>query len=288
MINNDITTILIAFLAAVNCGLLGSFMVLRKRAMFGDAIAHAILPGIVVMFLVTRSMNPFFFWLGALVSGVAVTLLIGFLDHNAMITKGAAIELGASFFFALGVLLISVYAKAVDLDPSCVWHSNLETACFDVWRWRGLAIPKALLFLGGTLVVNLVFVGLCYRALFLISFDNLFARSLGITVRLWDYGFMLLVTFNIVICFRIINAPLVVGFLTMPPAIAWLVTDRMSYLLGYTLMVSAILAMNGYWIAKATGLSLTGMMMVVGGVLFLGLSLLVRCKASVTPGRKNA
>ena len=110
---------------------------------------------------------------------------------------------------------------------------------------------------------------------------------MGISAQRWDRAFMLLVAFNIVICFRIINAPLVVGFLTMPPAIAWLVTDSLPMLLGHTFVVSALLAMNGYWAAKVTGLSLTGMMMVVGGLLFLGLSLLVRYQESTAASQRK-
>ena len=287
MFGHDIITILIAFLAAANCGLLGSFVMLRKKAMLGDAIAHAIAPGIVIMFLLTKSMHPLFFGLGALLSGLGVTLLIGFLNKRIGVTSGAAIELGAAFFFALGILLISIYAKSVDLDPSCVWNSSLETASLDVVKWGGFDIPRAFLLLSMLLLLNTLFIYFGYRALFFIAFDASFAKSMGISVQRWDRAFMLLVAFNIVICFRIINAPLVVGFLTMPPAIAWLVTDSLPMLLGHTFVVSALLAMNGYWAAKVTGLSLTGMMMVVGGLLFLGLSLLVRYQESTAASQRK-
>ena len=248
--------------------------------MLGDAIAHAILPGIVLIFLVTHSMHPLWLGLGALVSGSAVTFVIGFLNNKVGIPSGASISLGTSSFFALGILLLSVYAKTVDLDPSCVWNSNLETACFDIWRWHNFEIPRAVVYLGLLLIVNLMCVFCCYRCLFLIAFDAPFAQSIGVSVARWDHLFMLLVTFNIVVCFRIINAPLVVGFLTMPSAIAYLVTKRLPLLLCYTFVVSAILVMNGYWIAKGTGLSLTGMMMVIGGVLFWAFSLMMRPRAN--------
>ena len=117
----DLFPLTAGVLAAVTCGLLGNFLVLRKQSLMGDAISHAVLPGLVIAFLISTSRNPMFMFLGAAVAGVATVVLVEVVKKLGRVEPGAAMGVVFSVLFALGVLLIEkAAARHVDLDADCV------------------------------------------------------------------------------------------------------------------------------------------------------------------------
>ena len=153
----DLPAMLAATLAAVACALLGNFLVLRRQSLMGDAISHAVLPGIVAGFLIagTRSTLPVF--LGAGASALITVMMIGALRRVARVEAGAAMGVSFSILFALGVLLIEqAAARHVDLDADCVLYGQLE---YISWTppesWSGLLTPDALAGLPRQVVVLL-------------------------------------------------------------------------------------------------------------------------------------
>lgn len=259
-------TILIALLAAVNCGLVGSFLVLRGQSMMGDAISHAILPGIVLAYMCTGSRAPMVMLLGAIGAAVLMSLLVAFLKIEVNISHEAAIGVSFTSFFALGVILLSIYAEKVDLDMDCVLYGALSLAIYDTWGDMG---PSAIYILLGLLVGNVLFLWLTYPSLVLISFDDNFAKSVGIRTRRWYYMLILLTAVNSVFIFNIVGAPLVLGFLVIPPAIAYLFVDKATALLLYTLVIDFIITILGHFLAVGLDSSLPGAMLTVGGLLFM-------------------
>ncbi|MEL7065737.1 MAG: metal ABC transporter permease, partial [Bacteroidota bacterium] len=125
--------ILVASLAAINCSLIGTYLVLRKMAMMGDAIAHAVLPGIVVAFLLVGSKTSFVILLGAGSVGVIATLLIEFLHRSVRLQSDASIGINFTWLFALGVILISFFSKKIDLDPDCILYGEIAYVPLDSW-----------------------------------------------------------------------------------------------------------------------------------------------------------
>src|SRR5688572_20221590 len=111
---NTFWIILTGSLAAVTCALLGCFLILRKMAMIGDAISHAVLPGIVIAFLLTGSREALPMLIGAGLLGVFSTFLIEFFHRTAKLQSDAAIGVTFTWLFALGIILISVFAGQVD------------------------------------------------------------------------------------------------------------------------------------------------------------------------------
>ncbi|MCH2085272.1 MAG: metal ABC transporter permease, partial [Saprospiraceae bacterium] len=123
--------ILTASLFAISCSLLGSFLILRKMAMVGDAISHAVLPGIVIAFLLTGSRDSFDMIIGAALLGVFTTFLIEFFHKRARLQTDAAIGVTFTWLFALGIILVSLYAGQVDVDQECVLYGEIAYVPLD-------------------------------------------------------------------------------------------------------------------------------------------------------------
>ena len=267
--------ILTASLFAISCGLLGCFLILRKMAMVGDAISHAVLPGIVVAFLLTGSRGSFEMILGASPLGVFTTFIIEFFHHEAKVQADAAIGVTFTSLFALGVILISVFAGKVDLDQDCVLYGEIAYVPIDLWITddgvnRG---PVALYVAGFILLVNVLFLVSGFRYLYVTTFDPAFALTAGISVTLWNYLLMGAVSMTTVAAFDSVGAILVVALLVCPPATAYLLTDKFQHMLGITVVIAIAISVLGYYLAVALDGSIAGAIVAVAG-LFFGLAFL--------------
>jgi manganese/zinc/iron transport system permease protein len=281
-----IPIIITGALVAVNCGLLGSFLMLRRMSMVGDAISHAVLPGIVLAFLWSGSREPFPLLIGASLSGLLATFLITYFQQKARLQGDAAIGLVFTFMFALGVLLISAFADQMDIDQECVLYGEIAYIPLDQWVLAdGTMIgPKAIYVLGVTTIITLVFLGVGYTQLKISTFDPGFAESVGIRTGWWHYALMGAVSLTTVTSFESVGAILVVAFMIGPPATVYLFTKRLSHMLIGTTILGIIIAILGYIMAWYTEASIAGCMAVMTGVLFgIGFSLSLYQKRRLRP-----
>jgi len=261
--------LLVASLVASACALLGAFLVLRKMALLGDAISHAVLPGIAVAFLLTGDRSALPMVLGAGAVGVLTVFLVELSNRTQRLKEDASIGVVFPALFALGVILISRYAGQVDLDLDCVLYGEIAYSPWDLLFFQGEPIgPKALWVNGVILLVNLLFVGLFYKELKLSTFDAELAATLGFAPLLLHYLLMALVSITVVGAFESVGAILVVAMLVVPPATAYLLTDRLSHMLMLSVGTGIASAILGYFLARVWDASIAGAMAVVAGVLF--------------------
>lgn len=262
--------ILTGSLVALCCGLLGSFLLLRQMAMVGDAISHAVLPGIVIAFLLSGSRDSLPMLAGAAALGVLATVLIEWLHRVGRVQADASIGLAYTTLFAIGIILISLFARQVDLDQECVLYGEIAYVPLDLWILdSGLSLgPRPVWILGGALLLILGFISLGYKGLQLTSFDPGYAASLGISTLFWHYALMGAVSMATVVSFESVGAILVVAFLIVPPATAYLLTDRLPVMLGLTALFGVLSAALGYGFAVLTNGSVAGAMAVAAGVWF--------------------
>jgi manganese/zinc/iron transport system permease protein len=267
--SNSLWIILASFLVAANAGLLGSFLILRKQAMIGDAISHAVLPGIAISFMLTNTTHPLVLFLGAAVASMGATFLIGFLERKIGIAADVAIGITVTTFFALGIVLVSLYTQKADLDQQCVLYGHPILIPFDVWIYGEQVMgPQALYLLGGLFLSNILFIGLCYRALLLTSFDPHFAQVIGINTTYWHYLLMFFTALTTVSAFKIVGSVLVISFLVVPTATAYLLADGLKTMIVYTLVIDAWIACLGYYLAIWMNGSIAGAMVTVAGIFF--------------------
>ncbi|MFT7588232.1 MAG: manganese/zinc/iron transport system permease protein [Limisphaerales bacterium] len=253
-------------LVAVSCGLLGCYLVLRQMAMIGDAISHAVLPGIVIAFLLTNSLSSVPAVLGAASVGLFSTFLIETVHRKGRLQSDASIGMIFTFMFALGVIMIAWKADNVDLDQECVLYGEVAFVTFDP---PVLGMPVSTLILLGNLLLIALFIGIGYRGLFLTTFDPSYAKAIGISTAFWHYSLMGMVSMTSVVSFESVGAILVVAFLIGPAAIAHLLTDRMPVMLSIATVSGIIASIGGYYLASYLNASVAGAMTSVLGIEFI-------------------
>ena len=276
----DTWIVVIGALAAVACALLGNFLVLRKMSMMGDAISHAVLPGLAVAFLVTGARASLSMFIGAAIAGVLTAVFTQWISRFGKVDEGASMGIVFTTLFALGLLLIVQGADYVDLDPSCVLYGTIELTPLDVvWRptllGLSLEVPRAALFLAGVTLFNAVFVVAFFKELRISSFDTELATTMGIDSKLMHYLLMTLVAVTTVACFEAVGSIIVIAMLIVPGATAHLLTDRLWLMVVLSVLIAIASAVLGHMSALAVpawfGFSDTctsGMMAVMAGLIF--------------------
>lgn len=267
---NDFYIILTASLVASSCALLGCFLILRKMAMVGDAISHAVLPGIVLAFLFSGSRDSVTMLIGAGVIGIFTTFLIEFFHKKAKLQTDAAIGVTFTWLFAVGVVLISIFAGKVDLDQDCVLYGEIAYVPLDlIITDSGINLgPKAIYVMAFVLVLIILFIVIGYKELFLTTFDPAYATAIGISTTLWHYLLMGAVSVTTVSSFESVGAILVVALLIAPAATAYLLTDNFKWMLVLACLSGVIASVSGYYFAVWLDGSIAGAIAAMSGVIF--------------------
>ena len=267
---NDFYIILTASLVASSCALLGCFLILRRMAMVGDAISHAVLPGIVLAFLFSGSRDSVTMLIGAGLIGIFTTFLIEFFHKKAKLQTDAAIGVTFTWLFAVGVVLISIFAGKVDLDQDCVLYGEIAYVPLDVIiSSSGTSLgPKAIYVMGLVLVLIILFIVVGYKELFLTTFDPAYASAIGISTTLWHYLLMGAVSVTTVSSFESVGAILVVALLIAPAATAYVLTDNFKWMLVLACVAGVLASVSGYYFAVWLDGSIAGAIAAMSGVIF--------------------
>ncbi|MEJ8303759.1 metal ABC transporter permease [Saccharibacillus sacchari] len=265
----DFWIILTAVLVASTCSILGCFLILRRMALVGDAISHAVLPGIAIAFLMSGTRDSMWMLLGATAFGLLTVFLIQTLQTSGL-QSDASIGIVFTALFAVGVLLISLNAQHIDLDLDCVLFGEIAYVPWDTWTLGGTDMgPRAVWMLGITLTVILLLLGLFYKQFKICAFDPAMAVACGIPVLLFHYLLMGMVSMTAVSSFESVGAILVVGMLIIPAATAYLLTNRLGVMIGLSVAVGIVSAVAGYLISYALDASIAGCIVSVAGILFI-------------------
>jgi len=255
---------IIGSMAGAACGLAGVFL-----AMVGDAISHAVLPGIVVAFLFTGGRNILPMLAGAGALGLASVLLTDVLHRKGKLQADAALGVTFTAFFAVGVILISRFAGSVELDLDCVLFGEILYAPLDPVTVAGVfTAPRAAWSLGIALLATTAFVLAAWKELKVSSFDPGLALSMGINVVVWHYLLMAVVSVTTVAAFESVGAILVIAMLVAPPNAAYLLTDRLWLMALLSVVFGVLSAIVGYGVAAALDSSIAGAMASVAGLIY--------------------
>ena len=258
-------------LVAISCALIGCFLVLRGMSLIGDAISHAVLPGIALAFLLSGSRASFPMFVGAAIFGVLTAVLIETVYKNSRIKEDASMGVVFPTLFAVGVILISLLADKVDLDQECVLYGEiafipLEDRTVLLGMTLGPEPVMIMAFVCGLIILGIV---LFYRPLLVASFDPALATSLGFSAIVIHYAMMTMLSLTIVSAFESVGAILVVSMLIAPAATAYMLTDRLSRMLMVSTVHGVLSALGGWHLSVWLECSTAGAMVVVGTGLFL-------------------
>ncbi len=260
---------LLAVVTAIACALPGVFVVLRRGSMLVDAISHAVLPGIVVGYALTRDLDSPILIIGAAVAGLLVVMGGEWLARTGLLTGDAPQALVFPALFSVGVILVTLEFANVHLDTHAVLVGDLNLAAFEQFEWAGTPIaPKYLFVMLGVLAVNVAFITAFYPRLKLTTFDAQYARVLGIRSGLLDTAFMFLVSVTVTAAFNAAGAILVIAFTIVPPATALLVSRRLPRMLALTVLIAAGSGVAGFWAAYWLDAATSAGMAVFYGLVF--------------------
>ena len=263
-------------LSAVSASLVGNFLILRKMSLLGDAISHAVLPGLAAAFFISQSRSSVPMFIGAVVVGLLTALFTEWIRGVGKVDEGASMGVVFTSLFALGLVMIVQAADQVDLDPGCVLYGAIEMTPLDMWDLFGFEIPRVVVVLGVVSLINLLFVVLFYKELKIASFDPALSTTSGIPAWLMHYLLMMLVAVTAVASFESVGNILVVAMLVVPPSAAYMLTDRLGVMITLGVCIGAAAAILGHlsalYVPQWFGFhstSTAGMMAVMAGVLFM-------------------
>lgn len=262
-------------LCAVAASLPGNFLVLRGNSLIGDAISHAVLPGLAAAFLISGSRQSVTMFIGAALVGVFTAALTHWLRSTGRVDEGVSMGVAFTTLFALGLIMITRAADVVDLDPECVLYGAIELTPLDTLSLGHVSVPRVVVMLAAVLVINLLFVLLFFKELQLTSFDPSLADALGIGHQGLHYLLMTLVAVTAVASFESVGNILVVAMFVVPPATARLLTDSLARMIALAALLAAAAGVLGHvaaitvprWFGYASTTT-AGMMTVVAGVMF--------------------
>src|SRR6056297_149273 len=293
----SLAPILIGTLAAIACALPGNFLILRRQALIGDAISHVVLPGIVVAFLVTGTVAAIPMLFGAAGAALVAVVLIEVIRRLGRIEPGAAMGVTFTTLFAAGVLLLERSdTSSVHLDVEHALMGNLETLVWlDATGWASLGDPAALAGLPDELpriaaacAVVVVLTALFWRWLKISTFDEGFARGIGLPVGAIGLGLVATAALAAVAAFDAVGSIIVIAMFICPPAAARLMTDRLGAQIWWSIGFATLSAVLGYvlagygplWLGGVHALSAAGTIASVSGVILLLAALFGPCRAA--------
>lgn len=220
----------------ISCGLIGTYIMLRRMSLIGDALAHAVLPGVVVSFMVAGKSEAALF-IGAVVSGILTVLLIGFVNRNSKIKEDTSIGIIFTGAFALGILMVS-QLKQVHIDlSSYLFGDVLGVSTGDI------TLSMIIMF------VIILCIVLFYKQLLLTSFDPTMAMTIGISTTLVHYMLMTLLSMSIVAGLQSVGVILIIAMLITPPATAYLLSNNLKKILLLSAMFGTISAITGLYLS---------------------------------------
>lgn len=236
-------------IVGVVSGVIGSFIILRGMSLMGDAISHAVLPGVAVSYMLGGS-----YMIGASIFGIMAAGLIGFVTQKSKLKNDTAIGIVFSSFFALGIILISFAESSTDLYH-ILFGNVLAVRPSDMYTTLAVAVAVIL------------FVVLFYKELLVSSFDPVMAQAYGLKVQVIHYALMFFLTLVAVSSLQTVGTILVVAMLVTPAATAYLLTDKLSTMIVLASSLGAISAVIGLFFSYSYNLA-SGATIVLTTVVF--------------------
>ncbi len=245
-----------AVIAGATCAVVGTYVVLRGLAFLGDALAHAILPGVAVGYVVHRGVRgPLLFW--ALGTAAVTALGIGALARPGKFREDTAIGIVFAGMLALGLALIStVRGYAVDL-AHFLFGNVLAVSPGDLGLMAGLSAAVV-----GTVMAF-------YKEFLLVSFDVEFARTLRMRTAVYQNLLLVLLAVTVVVALRVVGVALVLAMLVTPPATAYLFARRLSTMMGVSAVLGAVAGIVGLYISFYAGIAAGPAVVLVATTLFV-------------------
>lgn len=262
-------------LLGVSCGLLGGFLVVRRMALLGDALSHAVLPGVALGFLWNLEKDPLAIFVGALVAGLAGSAVVSWITRTTRLKEDTALGMVLATFFGAGLCLLSMFQRLPTGNKS-----GIESFLFGQAAALG---PGDLQLMGAVTALVVGMLALGYKEFLLVSFDPGFARVLALPTRRLERVLLLLLAFAVVAALQAVGVVLVSAMLIIPAATASLLTDRFHRMLLWSAAIGAVSGLSGAFLSFLGTRLPTGPFMVLSAGVLFGLALLFSPRHGIGP-----
>lgn len=259
----------------IGCGLLGSFIVVRKLALVGDTLSHAVLPGVALGFLWNATKDPVAIFIGATIAGLFGTVVVSWIRQTTPIKEDSALGMVLAGFYGFGILLISMIQR---METSA--KSGLDQYLFG--QAAALAREDVIL-MGAVTALAIVVILLFYKEMLITSFDFGFARAIGLPAQWIHHMIMLLLAFAVVVSLQAVGVVLVSAMLITPAASAYLLTDRMHRMLVFAAVFGMLAGIIGCFLSFLGTNLPTGPFMVLAASLLFAIAFLAGPRYGVIP-----
>ncbi|MHA3772035.1 metal ABC transporter permease [Verrucomicrobiota bacterium sgz303538] len=264
-----------SMLLGISCGLLGSFLVVRKMALVGDALSHAVLPGVALGFLWNMTKDPVAIFIGATAAGLIGTMTVGWITRTTKLKEDTALGLVLATFFAIGICLLTMFQRLPTGSKS-----GIDKFLFG----QAAAIGSGdLTLMTATTVLSALLLAVFYKEFLVVSFDAVFAHTLALPVRLLQETLMLLLAFSVVVALQAVGVVLVSAMLITPAAAAYLLTDRMHRMLWFAAIFGMLAGATGAFFSFLGNNLPTGPFMVLGASAIFALAFLFAPRHGTIP-----
>jgi len=267
--SHDYWVVIVCALSAIACVLPGTYLILNRSSMLGDAISHAVFPGVVVAFFLVENRDPLSMFVGAFISGILAAVCAELISRISHVKEDSALGVVFTTFFSVGVLLVSSAGRYIDIDPSCVLYGSPEYLPFEQVSLLGYLVPQSFISVGLIALFNFTLFILLKKELIASSFDPDFASLTGLKPKLLRILVMISVAATCVATFEAIGAILVVALLIIPSATALILSARINTVVLIAFALGIIAAAGGYAGAVSLDTTVSGMIGVVAFAFFL-------------------
>ncbi len=248
---------------AVACAVLGCYIILRKMAFIGDAMSHALLPGVGIGYLVMNALIPGGFTsggllLGALIAAVLTSVSISALSQINRVAEDTAIGIVYTGLFAFGVVILTRFQQYINIDLNHFFQGDIYGVSWED-MWLSAIVGSIVL---GTIVIF-------YRYFTIVSFDPTMAASLGFPTRLIHTVLTGMIALICVAGISMVGVIMIVGLLITPAALAYLLTDRLPRMMVIAALMGILSVISGLYFSEWVNASGGGAIMFMGFILFL-------------------
>ncbi len=263
-------TLAIAVVTSLACALCGVLLLVNREAMVSEGLSHAVLPGIILAYIVIRDRSSPWLILSAGLAGLLMVVLVQAIQRTRLVKDDASLGIVFPALFSIGIVMASRELGNTHFHAHCIIDGNLALAPLDRWILGGADVgPSPFYVMAGVLAVVVLFVVLLFKELKLMVFDPGLAKSLGFKPAILHIVWLALVSMTTVSAFETAGSILVVALMITPPAAAYLLTDDLKrmFLIGGALGVAS--AVLGFYLGLWLDVAPTGPMASVSGAIFL-------------------
>jgi manganese/iron transport system permease protein len=226
-------SLITAVLVGIVCAVVGSYLMIQRLALLGDAISHSVLPGLAIAYLWGGNL-----FVGAFVAGILSTVCITWIRTHTPIKEDAAMGIVFSAFFALGITLITIIQKDQKIDLNHFLFGNLLSVTISDVVSTGM-----------TTLIILGIIGLLYKELMFFTFDPVGAQAGGLPTRWLNFGLMILIALTIVASLQAVGVILVLAMLITPGATAYLLVKRLHHMMFLGAGLGVLASVSGLFLS---------------------------------------